>query len=172
MRVDLCKFDTQAQPLQPQRGVLDLAHQVRQRAFVYRAGVGPLQLLARKQVLAESVQQCVQLMPRQAQLLMPGKTVEILDLSVSDVAVGDYRQRDDAGRSLRAVRGITAHAVSPLGAVDRSVEDVAQPGFLAVGWLMTSAVSAQLGHFMVSSSLGFMASSRQTWKGWAGSWTD
>ena len=26
MRVDLCKFDTQAQQLQPQRGVVDLAH--------------------------------------------------------------------------------------------------------------------------------------------------
>ena len=140
MRVDLCKFDTQAQQLQPQRGVVNLALQLRQRAFVHRAGVGPLQLLARKQVFAESVQQCVQLMPRQAQLLIHGKTAEILDLGISDVAVGDHRQRDDAGRSLRAVRGMTAPDVSPLGAVDRSVEDVAQPGLLAVALRAAAAL--------------------------------
>jgi len=51
---------------------------------------------ARQQVFAEDVEQRVQLMPRQAQLLMHGKTVETLDLSVSNVAVGDHRQRDDA----------------------------------------------------------------------------
>lgn len=35
MRVGFCKFDAQAQQLQPQRGVLNLAHQIRQRAFVH-----------------------------------------------------------------------------------------------------------------------------------------
>ena len=46
IRVEFCKFDTQAQQLQPQRGVVNLAHQLRQRALAHRAGVGPLQLLA------------------------------------------------------------------------------------------------------------------------------
>jgi len=43
-------------------------------------------------------------MPRQTQLLMHGKTVEPLDLGVSDVAVCHHRQGGDSGGGLWAVR--------------------------------------------------------------------
>jgi len=139
MRVNFCKLYTQAQQLQPRGRILDFTRQVRQRALVHRAGIRPLQLVAREQVLAECVRQRVQLLPRQAELRMHGKTVETLDLSVSDVAVGDHRQRDDARCGLRAVHGIAAHHGSPLGPVGRgSVEDVAQPGLLAVALLASA----------------------------------
>ena len=39
MRVDFCKFDAQAQQLQPKHGIPDFTHQVRQRALVHRAGI-------------------------------------------------------------------------------------------------------------------------------------
>jgi hypothetical protein len=49
------------------------------------------------------------------------------------------RSGDDSGCGLRAVRGIAAHDGSPLGAVGRrSVEDVAQPGLLAVALLASA----------------------------------
>ena len=76
MRVGPCQLDAQAQQLQAQRGVLYLTRQVRQRAFVHWAGVGALQLVARQQVFAEGVRQRMQLMPREAQLLMDSKSVE------------------------------------------------------------------------------------------------
>ena len=53
-----------------------------------RRAFSPLQLVARKQVFAEGIQQRKQLTPRQAQLLMHGKAVEPFDLRVSDVAIG------------------------------------------------------------------------------------
>lgn len=53
-----------------------------------------------------------------------------------DIAISDHRQRDDAGCSLRAVHGIAAHEGSPLVADGLgSVEDVAQPGLIAVALL-------------------------------------
>lgn len=42
----------------------------------------------------------MQLMPRRTQLLMHGKAVEPLDLSVADVAIGENGQGDDAGCGL------------------------------------------------------------------------
>jgi SAM-dependent methyltransferase len=82
--------------------------------LVHRAGVGPIQLAARKQVFAEGVQQRMQFMPCQTQLFMHGQAVEPLDLGFADVAIGDHRQCDDAGSRLRAVYGVAAHDGSSL----------------------------------------------------------
>ena len=70
--------------------------------------------------------------PVRFKLLMHDQAVEPPDLGFSNIAISEHGQGDDSGGRLRAVRGITAHDGSTLGAVGRgSVEDVAQPGLLA-----------------------------------------
>lgn len=74
-----------------------------------------------------------------------GMGVKPLDLGFADVAIGGQGHRDSACCGLRAVHGIAAHGKSRSVADGLgSVEDVAQPGLLAVALLASAVLEVRI----------------------------